>query len=168
MTKVVKLNVTTWAGTLVYAKHYYGKLQDGDTSLQVEWLMTTEQQRELNREDGVSDECVWEGRTCTRFDSKEKLFEEATKLAKARFGEDVILFVSQEYVDWQHNPSEMLFGPEPLRTKANEAWRDFEDKGGYGETTWTKAQEREAGKRAKAWRRIVNPVLRLVGAEEEP
>lgn len=167
--KVIRLSVSSWVGTLAHARHYYGTLQDdGNKDITVERKLSIKEQRALNKEDGVPEDHVWDDRTSSRFNSKAALYKVARAMAKEKFGKNVVVFITLPYTSWELNPSEMLLGPEPLRTKANRAWRDFEKRGGFGTNSWTRAQNREADLRAKAWRRIINPILKMAGRETEP
>lgn len=113
---ITYLEITTWAGFVPGAMHYYGALHREDVHKDVKRQITAAEAEAWNARDYGAGYC--EGDRTTRWDSKEELIAEAIRTWKERIGGDVLLQTGEGYLD----PCPVLDGPGPLVKAANKLY----------------------------------------------
>ena len=103
---MVFLQITKWQGAWFSGGHYYGKLVNGDESVDVEYTLTAADARGLNRADRKT--TYREGLVSGRFASKEKLIVHALKLWQERFPQTTHLIEGRSSCA---SPQPVLVGP---------------------------------------------------------
>lgn len=133
--KIAFLHITTWVNSYdMFAQHYYGRIVfDDKESVDVDFTLTKADAAKLNKKERDSLTRIpsnYEaGETSGRFDSKERLYEEAIKLFNSDPHGCEILLVGEPYV---YDPMEMIVGPEEIIKEANVLWENFEEFDGWG------------------------------------
>jgi hypothetical protein len=133
MMKIAFLFITTWVNTYdMFAQHYYGSIRFGKEREDICFRLNKADAAKLNNKERDSltkfHSNYKVGDMSCRFDSKERLIEEAIKQFKEDpRGYDILLEGSPAVCD----PMEMLVGPEEIMGAANTLWENFEEFDGW-------------------------------------
>ncbi len=114
------LEITSWAGRVVDAVHFYGRLRVPDQEeITVERTLTVAEAADLNRDErrrGEVSGSYSPGSVTGRFKTEEQVIECAIAYLKANHPEIEWLLNGCSYV---LDPQPVVMGPEPLKTELN-------------------------------------------------